>query len=60
MSDTDGLREALKLLNKFREVTREDWKGEEPSFFAATNCLLQVISFREGKSINDLVKEMKA
>jgi hypothetical protein len=52
---TNGLREALSLLNTARQYLEDD-----PPPFWATNALLQEISVREGISINDLVAELKS
>ena len=56
-ASTLGLREALRLLNAYRDIWR-DSEPSEPPFFAATNALIREISVREGKSIKDIVSEL--
>lgn len=56
MESAAGLREALILLNSYRE--NSDW-DEEPPYFVATNALLTEVANREGKSIQQVSDELR-
>jgi hypothetical protein len=57
--DTRGLREAIGVINAAVAVWRLDSPDEPIPVWAATNAVIQQISFVEGKSIKDVVAELQ-
>lgn len=57
---TVGLREALDLLNEVARSEHTDIDAQTTPWFNATNALLVEIANREGRSIRDVVDELKA
>ena len=57
--DTRGLREAVGVINAAVAVWRLNSPDEPIPVWAATNAVIQQISFVEGKSIGDVVSELQ-